>query len=240
MVAIRKVRGVIVIASAACAGAVGISACGQGASQSSRTLTGPIDALQTVIGCQTDRQTCVAAAMSISDVTQCDQQLRDCLMTLLPEGGLAGPPFPPPFAFDAAPPVFTPPNLPNPFALLFGDGGLALPRLPFPFPFPDAGLQLPPPPSFPDAGFQPPPPPMLPEAGLPGAPTPGGGLPPQFACQVDLQNCLFSQTAPATCADNARMCLSSASTARCDAQEQACVDAGVAQAVCTAQRQACF
>jgi hypothetical protein len=244
MVPIRKVGSVVVVVQAACACAVSMSACGQGANQSSGTLRSSTEVvLQTLIGCQTDQQTCVAAATSISDVTQCDQQLRSCLTSLLPEGGVGGPPFPQlPGAFDAAPPPFTPPSFPSinlpTFPqlppLLFGDGGVVLQRIPFP----DAGLQLPPPPFFPDAGFPTPPPLVLPDAGL-SATTPPGGLPPQLACQVDLQSCLFSQTAPMTCADNARTCLTAAAQAQCDAQEQACVAAGVSQAVCTAQRQAC-
>jgi hypothetical protein len=209
------------------------------------------------MGCQSDQQTCVAAAKALSDVTQCDQQLRSCLMSLLPEGGLAGPTFPAlPGLFDAAPP-FTFPNLPGlnlpgfpqlPLLPPFGDAGLL--QLPL-IPLPDAGLRLPPPLAFPDAGLFPrlpfpdagaPPPltppmlPTLPDAGLLGAP---GGLPAQLQCQADLQSCLFSQTPATTCADNARTCLTAAVQAQCDAQEQACLAAGIQQSICTAQRQAC-
>jgi hypothetical protein len=262
-VAIRKVGSVGVIVGVSYAGAAVLLACGQGPTAPASTLTTSSEALQTVLGCQSDWQTCDAAAKSVSDVTQCDQQLRSCLMSLLPEGGLAGPSLPTlPNPFDAAPPLLTPPNFPGlnlpGFPRLglpppFGDAGL--PQLP-PLLLPDAGFRLPPLLAFPDAGllprlppfpdagallppFTPPTPPVLPglpDAGLPGAP---GGLSAQLMCQVDLQNCLLSQTPPTTCADNARTCLTAAAKAQCDAQEQSCLAAGIQQAVCTAQRQAC-
>jgi hypothetical protein len=238
-VAIRKVGSVIVIASVAGAGAAIFPACGQGSDESSSTLTSSRRLLQTVLGCQSAGQTCVAAAMSIMDVSQCDQQLRSCLLSLLPEGGLAGPAFPTLPAFDAAPPTFT---LPIPQF----DGGL---RLPPPLSFLDGGFTLTPLPAFPDGGFAPPPfpdggftlptppaPPAFPDAGLP---TPPGGTPPQLACTANLQQCLGAQTSPTTCAGNASTCLSGALKAQCDAQDQTCLDAGVPQAACSAQRQTC-
>lgn len=246
-VAIRKVGSVIVIVSVAGAGALIFPACGQGSDESSSTLTSSRRLLQTVLGCQSAGQTCVAAAMSVMDVTQCNQQLRDCLLSLLPEGGLAGPPFPTLPTFDAAPPMFTLPiplfdgglRLPPPLAFPFLDGGFTLPPLPA---FPDGGFTLPPPPPFPDGGFMlptPPAPPAFPDAGLPAPPGASGGTPPQIACTTDLQQCLAAQTSPTTCANNASTCLSAALKAQCDAQEQTCLDAGVPQAACSAQRQAC-
>jgi hypothetical protein len=214
-----------------------LSACAQGLDPgSSGASTSSSEALQSVIGCQADLQACVAAAKSPSDVTACNAQLRSCLIALLPEGGLPSPQLPPlSGGLDGAAPGLPPPGAGFP-PLTFPDAGLLLP----PPPLLDAG-PLPPPPSLLDAGPpQLPPPPSLPDAGLPGIPPPNGvGLPPQLACQADLQRCLLSQASPPSCADQARMCLTAAVQAQCDAQEKACLAAGIPQPACSAQRQAC-
>jgi hypothetical protein len=236
MTMMRKSFGCRAVAASVAWTAAGIlSACAQGVDPGS-SLTSSGEALQSVVGCQADQQVCVAAAKSPSDVTACNANLRSCLMALLPEGGLLPPPLPPlSVGLDATAPGlpppgggFLPPSLPD-----------AGPALPPPPPILDAGPLLPPP-SFPDAGPpQLPPPPSFPDAGLPGAPPNGPGLPPQLACQVDLQRCLLSQASPPSCADQARMCLTAAVQAQCDAQQKACLAAGIPQAACSAQRQAC-
>lgn len=118
-------------------------ACSQAADPGSTLESdGPSEALQTVIGCQTEAFACAAEAGAPAGLTSCNSGLRACLASLLPDAG----PFPPPpvprLPFDAGlrPPL---PPLPS------FDAGLPFPRF-------DAGIPRPPPPVvFPDAGVSP-------------------------------------------------------------------------------------
>src|SRR5258708_4326521 len=161
-------------------------ACGQGA-DSEPSVGSSVDALKTVLDCQTQVGVCVQSAKTVADVTACNGALRSCLLSLFPDAG--APRFLGPLRFDASfPPLPT-------FPTAFPGFDAAPPVLPvfdagaFPPPRFDAGL--PPFPIF-DAG-RPPPPPAAIDAGVPS----------QGTCLVNLQACLFSQTSPTTCADHA-------------------------------------
>jgi hypothetical protein len=215
---IRKTagRGVCVAGVALAAASVTV-ACGQGTGPEPSSSSA--DALGTVLDCQTQAGTCLRSAKSAADLTACNASLRSCLLSLFPDS--AAPTFPQPIAFDASFPPF-PTGLPS-----FDAGPPVFPRL-------DAGL--PPFPQF-DAGV--PPFPAF-DAGVPRPPAGvDAGVPAQPACLLNLQTCLFSQTAPTTCADQARACLTAAQHAQCVAQKQRCVAAGLPQATCTALNPGC-
>jgi hypothetical protein len=122
--------------------AAGLPACSQAADPGPTLESdGTSEALQTVIGCQTQAFACTADAQAPSGLTSCNSGLRACLASLLPDA--SGPlplPVPGP-AFDAGlrPPVLTLPAF---------DAGL-------PFRNFDAGIPRPPPPVLPDAGVSP-------------------------------------------------------------------------------------
>ena len=219
---IRKTAGRgVCVAGVALAAASVTAACGQGTG--SEPSASSADALGTVLDCQTQAGTCLRAAKSAADLTACNASLRSCLMSLFPDSG--APTFPQPPAFDASFPPF-PTGLPSfdagpPIVLRFDAG---LPRIPqF-----DAGLP-PFPPPFPAFDAGPPRPPVGFDAGVPAQP----------ACLLSLQTCLFSQTAPTTCADQARACLTAAQHAQCVAQKQQCVAARIPQATCAALNPGC-
>jgi hypothetical protein len=195
-----------------CAGftvAAVLAACGQAADPgSTESSSSSTDALNTVIGCQTDAFSCEADA-GRTGFASCQQGLQACLMSLFPGGGTP-PTFP---SFDAGFPTRPPPPS--------FDAG-------FPQPPPRFDAGLPRPPQF-DGGRPTPPPVTLPD----------GGAPSQQGCLADLEKCLFSGTTPTTCATDARTCLTAAAQARCDAQQKACVAAGLPTTVCDAQRMGC-
>jgi hypothetical protein len=213
----RKIVGQRLSAAGLALAAVSATAaCGQGPSpEPSESST---DALGTVLDCQTQAGTCLRSAKSAADLVACNGSLRSCLMSLFPDSG--APRFPGPIGFDASfPPI--PTGLPS------FDAGPPLPRF-------DAGL--PPPPQF-DAGF--PPFPTF-DAGPPRPPAGGdAGVPSQPACLLSLQACLFSQTPPTTCADQARACLTAAQHAQCVAQKAQCVAARIPAATCAALNPGC-
>jgi hypothetical protein len=201
-------------------------ACAGASPGGSESTVSASEALATVQSCQAQAFACAADAQAPSAAVACNTDLRDCLISLLPDAGsLPAPGLPTPPSFDA--------GLPRPPVPSF-DAGLPRPVLP---PLPtlpslDAGLLLPPLPTFPSF-----------DAGLPRPPLPpvsfDAGLPTQAGCLTSLQSCMLAGASSTTCAADAQTCLAGVVKAQCDAQEQACVAAGVPQTICTQQRQAC-
>ncbi len=207
----------------------GLLACGQAAGPvSTLESESTTDALNTVIGCQTQAFTCETGAQAASALPACNSGLRACLASLIPEAG-ALPMLPAPPTFT--PPTFTPPTLTAPPLTL-----PTFPRFDGGFPFPVIT-----PPAF-DAGL----PVRRFDAGLPMLPVPppvvfpDAGASSQAACLTDLQVCLTTTPDATKCATEARTCLTAVSQARCDAQEATCTASGAPKALCDAQRAACF
>jgi hypothetical protein len=186
-----------------------LMACGQAADPSSNLgLDGTDTALQTVIGCQTQAFACAADAQAPSGFTSCNDGLRACLASLVPDaGGLFAPPTLP--SFDAGFPTLPTPRLP-----VF-----------------DAGLPPPPTRTF-DAGFPTlptPPPVVFPDAGAPSEAVCLANLQTCLTSTFDVTTCAAGARTCLTAADAARCdaleaaCISSgAPKALCDAQRTAC------------------
>lgn len=184
-----------------------LMACGQAADPSSNLgLDGTDNALQTVIGCQTQAFACAADAQAPAGFTSCNDGLRTCLASLVPDAGG----------------LFAPPPLPS------FDAGFQLPtpRLPV---F-DAGL--PPIRTF-DAGFPTlptPPPVVFPDAGVSSQAGCLADLQMCLTSTFDVTTCAANARTCLTAADTARCdaqetaCISSgAPKALCDAQRMACL-----------------
>ena len=180
-------------------------ACSQAADPGSTLESdGPSEALQTVIGCQTEAFACAADAQAPAGLTSCNSSLRSCLASLLPDAG----PFPP-----------------LPILRLPFDAGLR-PLLP-PLPLFDAGL--PPFPRF-DAGIlRPPPPVVFPDAGVSPAAACIADLQKcltttfnVMTCATDARTCLTAADKPRCDAQQAACTASGAPKALCDAQRAAC------------------
>jgi hypothetical protein len=204
-------------------GALLCVACAGASPGGSESTVSASEALATVQSCQAQALACAADAQAPSAAVACNTDLRDCLVSLLPDAGsLPAPGLPTPPSFDA--------GLPRPPVPSF-DAGLPRPVLP-PLPSLDAGLIRPPLPTLPSF-----------DAGLPRAPLPpvsfDAGFPSQAGCLTSLQGCILAGTSSTTCASQAQTCLADVVKAQCDAQEQACVSAGVPATICTQQRQAC-
>ena len=184
-------------------------ACGQAAGPSSNLgLDGNDEALATVIGCQTQAFACAADAQAPAGFTSCNDGLRACLASLLPDAG----------------PLLTLPQLP-PFPSFDAGIQLPAPRLPV---F-DAGL--PPLRTF-DAGFPTlptPPPVVLPDAGALTQPACLGELqtcltttPDPTKCAADARTCLTAADKARCDAQQAACVSSGAPKAFCDAERAVC------------------
>jgi hypothetical protein len=123
--------------------ACGLSACGQSAGpQPPESSASSTDALNGVLGCQADAFACAADAQALPANIACQDALRSCLLSLLPDAALVPtlptpptlptqptlPPLPPLPTFDAGFP--TRPTLPNPPAPPAFDAGPAPTGLP--------------------------------------------------------------------------------------------------------------
>ena len=194
-----------VVSAAAATGM--LLACGQADPGSALESDSTTDALNTVIGCQTQAFACAADAQAPSGATSCNTALRACLASLFPDAGAL--PTLPRFDGGLTPPVLTPPAF---------DAGLPGRNL-------DAGVPVRPL----DAGLPPAPPVVAADA---GAPSQVGCLVDLQTCLTttfDVTKCATDARACLTAADKARCdaqlaaCTASgAPKVLCDAQRAAC------------------
>jgi hypothetical protein len=179
------------------------SLLGQGCGQAADAIGSPApvdlsaeDALRVVESCQAQARDCFAHG----DAVVCEEQLRTCLLSALPDAG-APPPRPEAGARPPRPEGGTPPPRPDPDAGRADDDHRS-----------DGGKPNPPrdggPPSdprSPDAGYR-----ALPDAARGALTDPVGndGGPAVHACVNDLRACLATGIRPSICAEESRACLS--------------------------------
>jgi hypothetical protein len=182
-------------------------ACGQaadpGPTQGSESTT---DALNTVIGCQTQAFACAADAQGPLAGSSCDSGFRACLASLLPDAG-ALPKLP---LFDGGfPPVPTPPAFDAGLPIRTFDAGL--PIRPF-----DAGLPTPPPIVVPDGGAP------SEQACLVDLQTCLTTTPDVATCATQVRTCLTAVDQSRCDAQEAACIATGAPKVLCDAQRAAC------------------
>ena len=187
----RWIEPSVLAMGVACASTFG-QACGQSpdATESPRSADlGTEEALRAVESCQAQARDCFAT----HDAIVCEEQLRSCLLSRLPDAGTP----PPRSDRDGGPPG-------NDHAR---DGGKPTPPRDGAPPSdpPSRDGSAPPDRPAPDAAHR-----MLPDAARGALTDPVGndGGPAVHSCVNDLRACLASGTRPSVCAEESRVCLS--------------------------------